>query len=68
MSLDKHRLRAPSHWFFAPDRSRADGAECAVLGTQFSVVSGGLVCVAGVGILSALFPSFARYDAEDPVP
>src|SRR3954452_2400620 len=44
------------------------GSVAAVLGTQFSVVSGGLACVAGVGILSALFPSFARYDAEDPVP
>src|SRR3954453_54215 len=44
------------------------GTVAAVLGTQFAVVSGGLACVAGVGILSALFPSFARYDAEDPVP
>src|SRR5436305_5641961 len=36
--------------------------------TQVSVVSGGLACMAGVGVLAALFPSFAKYDAEDPVP
>jgi MFS family permease len=37
-------------------------------GTQLSVVSGGLACIAGVGILAALFPSFAAYDAEHPQP
>jgi MFS family permease len=44
------------------------GTVAATLGTQVSVVSGGLACIAGVGILAALFPSFARYDGEDPVP
>jgi MFS family permease len=44
------------------------GSVAAAVGTQFSVVSGGLACIAGVGVLSALFPSFARYDARDPVP
>jgi MFS family permease len=44
------------------------GSVAAALGTQFSVVSGGLACMAGVGILAALFPSFARYDGEDPAP
>src|SRR3954470_7968260 len=44
------------------------GSVAAVFGTQVSVVSGGLACMAGVGVLAALFPSFAKYDAEDPVP
>jgi len=44
------------------------GSVAAGFGTQFSVVSGGLACIAGVGVLAALFPSFAKYDAHDPVP
>jgi MFS family permease len=43
------------------------GSVAAAFGTQTSVVSGGLACVAGVGVLAALFRSFARYDANDPV-
>jgi MFS family permease len=34
----------------------------------FAVVSGGLLCIAGVGILRLLAPGFARYDASDPAP
>jgi hypothetical protein len=34
----------------------------------FAVVSGGLLCIAGVGILRLLAPGFARYDARGPVP
>ena len=44
------------------------GSVAAAFGTQLSVVTGGLACVAGVGLLAALFPTFARYDGEDPVP
>ena len=44
------------------------GSVAAAFGTQLSVVSGGLACVAGVGLLGLLYPSFARYDAEDPAP
>src|SRR3954453_10459452 len=44
------------------------GSVAAAFGTQVSVVSGGLACMAGVGVLAALFPSFAKYDAKDPVP
>jgi MFS family permease len=32
----------------------------------FSVVSGGVLCVAGVGLLAALVPEFRRYHAGDP--
>jgi hypothetical protein len=34
----------------------------------FAVVSGGLLCIAGVGILRLLAPGFARYDASAPAP
>ena len=44
------------------------GSVAAAFGTQLSVVTGGLACVAGVGLLAAMFPGFARYDGEDPVP
>jgi MFS family permease len=44
------------------------GSVGAALGSQFSVVSGGLACIAGVLALTALYPSFTRYDANDPVP
>ena len=44
------------------------GAVASLISPQFSVVSGGLVCIAGVVLLAALVPSFARYDAEHPTP
>jgi MFS family permease len=44
------------------------GSVGSAIGTQFSVVSGGLACIAGVAILAAAYPSFAHYDARDPVP
>jgi MFS family permease len=44
------------------------GGVASAFGTGLSVVSGGLACVAGAALLAAAFPSFARYDARDPVP
>jgi len=44
------------------------GSVGAAFGSQASVVSGGLACVAGVALLAAAYPSFAKYDADDPVP
>ena len=44
------------------------GSVAAGFGTQVSVVSGGFACVAGVALLAAAYPSFAKYDANDPVP
>jgi MFS family permease len=44
------------------------GTVASLVSTEFSVVSGGLACVAGVLALSAKYPSFARYDAKEPVP
>ena len=44
------------------------GSVAGAFGSQVSVVSGGVACVAGVGLLAAAFPSFARYDARHPAP
>ena len=44
-------------------------AGCASLvSVPFSIVSGSLACIAGVGVLGALVPQFARYDARHPTP
>jgi MFS family permease len=39
------------------------GTVAAVGGVRFSVVSGGVACLAGVGLVVLAFPSLARYDA-----
>src|SRR3954452_11731766 len=44
------------------------GSVASGFGTQVSVVSGGLACVAGVALLATAYPSFARYDGRDPTP
>jgi MFS family permease len=41
------------------------GAVAAVSTPQMSVVSGGLGCLVGVGIVASLMPRFARYDTTD---
>jgi MFS family permease len=42
------------------------GAVAQLTSPVFSVVSGGLACVAGVGLLMLLMPRFVRYHAGDP--
>ena len=44
------------------------GSVASLTSTEFSVISGGVACVAGLLALVAKYPSFARYDAKDPVP
>ena len=44
------------------------GSVGSAFGSQVSVVSGGLACMAGVALLAAAYPSFARYDGRDPTP
>jgi hypothetical protein len=44
------------------------GAVASLASVPFSIVSGGVACIAGVGILGALVPQFARYDARHPTP
>jgi MFS family permease len=47
------------------------GSVAALAGTRFSVVSGGVACVAGVGLILVAFPALLRSDADralDAVP
>jgi MFS family permease len=40
------------------------GAVAALAGPRFSVVSGGLACIAGALLIALAFPALVRYDAE----
>jgi hypothetical protein len=40
------------------------GTAAALGGVRFSVVSGGLACLAGVAFVVFAFPALARYDAS----
>jgi hypothetical protein len=42
------------------------GAVAALSTPQISVVSGGLGCLLGVGLVTWLMPTFARYDTGEP--
>lgn len=44
------------------------GVVAAAVSPRFSVVSGGLACLAGVALLHRAVPAFARYDARHPTP
>jgi Transmembrane secretion effector len=44
------------------------GSVASLTSPEFAVVSGGIACLAGLAALAAKFPSFAKYDALDPVP
>jgi MFS family permease len=44
------------------------GSVGSAFGSQVSVVTGGVACMAGVALLAAAYPSFARYDGRDPTP
>jgi hypothetical protein len=44
------------------------GTVASLVSPEFAVVSGGLACIVGLVGLAARYPSFARYDALDPVP
>ncbi len=41
------------------------GAVAGLAGARFSVVSGGLACVAGVALVMVAFPALLRYDVEE---
>ncbi len=41
------------------------GSVAALGGARFSVVSGGVACLAGVALFVVLFPALARYDASE---
>jgi MFS family permease len=42
------------------------GAVATLVSTQFSIVSGGLACIAGAALLASLLPGFRRYDRRHP--
>ncbi len=42
------------------------GTVAEVTNEAFSIVSGGLLCIAGVAVLCALYPRFLKYDARHP--
>ncbi len=44
------------------------GALASVVGVRASVVSGGVMCVVGTGVILAFLPAFWRYDAREKVP
>ncbi|MEA2447412.1 MAG: hypothetical protein QOK47_1049, partial [Actinomycetota bacterium] len=39
------------------------GALAALTSVKFSIVSGGVACIAGVGVMAVLLPAFHRYVA-----
>jgi hypothetical protein len=41
------------------------GLAAAVMGVSAAVVTGGLACIAGVGVVVAAFPALAAYDASN---
>jgi MFS family permease len=44
------------------------GAVASATSPRFSVTSGGLACMAGVGLIMVFFPALMRYDAEEHLP
>jgi MFS family permease len=44
------------------------GAVASLAGLRASIVSGGVMCVVGTGVVLALIPSFWRYDARERAP
>jgi MFS family permease len=44
------------------------GAVAGLTSARFSVLSGGLACVAGVGLIMLAFPALLRYDVEQALP
>jgi MFS family permease len=44
------------------------GAVASATGPRFSVTSGGLACIAGVGLIMLAFPALLKYDAEEHLP
>ena len=44
------------------------GAVASIFNLPVAIVSGGLLCIAGVAVLAARVPQFARYDAKNPTP
>lgn len=56
-------------WATGPSLGNLEsGVVASIWSVPASVVSGGLLTIAGVGVLRFLVPAFAHYDAEHPTP
>ena len=44
------------------------GVAAAIVGPRAAVVSGGVACVVGVGLIAFMLPALARYDSADWIP
>jgi MFS family permease len=56
-------------WATGPSVGDVESGVVASLTTvPVSIVSGGLICIAGIGLLRWFAPGFWRYDARDPMP
>ncbi|MBI3647341.1 MAG: MFS transporter [Actinobacteria bacterium] len=56
-------------WATGPALGNVESGVVATLtSVQFSVVSGGILCVLGAGLIRLLLPQIGRYDARHPAP
>jgi hypothetical protein len=56
-------------WATGPSLGNVEsGAVATITSVPFSIVSGGLLTIAGVAALRMFAPGFWRYDARDPTP
>ena len=56
-------------WATGPSLGEVESGVVASLTTvPIAVISGGLLCIAGIGVLRLLAPGFAAYDAKHPEP
>ena len=56
-------------WATGPSLGNVEsGVVASVASVPFSIVSGGLLTIVGVGVLRLFAPGFWRYDARDPTP
>ena len=44
------------------------GLLASVTSVRISIVSGGIACIVGAGVLGLLLPRYRRYDAQRPSP
>jgi hypothetical protein len=44
------------------------GLLASVTTVRFSIVSGGIGCILGAGVLALVLPKYRRYDAANPAP
>jgi hypothetical protein len=56
-------------WATGPSLGDVESGVVATITTvPVSIVSGGLICIAGIGMLRWFSPGFWRYDAKHPTP